>query len=220
MILAALLLQASPVQATEESRRLYEPYRQCLDGQRALLAGPDGETAGLDRARTSCMAENLSAGSNTLFAEMRSGLSQAEAIERGSALRREIEQDAVARARAQGDHAASDSTATIRTVVANVTIPDEIAPAIIPYVRCLMASQGIPIRRPGGAAEPPAAAVDANCTPVRQEAARRADAMLVAQHRGRPDERTALIERTLTGVEDFAGASAAPPHEGKPDASN
>jgi hypothetical protein len=46
--------------------------------------------------------------------------------------------------------------------------------------------------------------------------------MLVRQHRGGSSEqRTALIERTLAGVDNFAGASPVPPpNEGKPDAPN
>jgi predicted ABC-type transport system involved in lysophospholipase L1 biosynthesis ATPase subunit len=100
MIIAALLLQASTPQVTAESRRLYEPYRQCLFGQSALLAGPEGETSGLDQARTRCLAQNLSAGTNALFAEMRTGASQDEAGERVAALRIAVEQEAVTRARA------------------------------------------------------------------------------------------------------------------------
>lgn len=99
-------------------------------------------------------------------------------------------------------------------------IPDEIAPAIVPYMRCLAASRGVPIRAPGhGAVEPPTAAVGADCTPVRAAAARNAETMLAAQHRGTREERAALIERTLAGVDGFANMSAsAPPSERKPDA--
>jgi hypothetical protein len=216
MIVVALLLQVSAVEVTAESRRLYEPYRQCLSGQTALLAGPEGETSGLDRARTNCMAQNLSAGSNALFAEVRGGLTQDQAVERLGALRTEIEREMLARA-----GAAPPATTTRAVARASVEIPDEIAPAIVPYVRCLMASRGVPIRGPGGGAEEaPAAERGADCTPVRREAARRADAMLVAQRRGTREERAALIERTLAGVESFADASALPTPERRSDASN
>ena len=44
--------------------------------------------------------------------------------------------------------------------IASLAIPDEIAPAIVPYIRCLMASRGVPDPgAPGhGAVEPPSAA--------------------------------------------------------------
>lgn len=102
-------------------------------------------------------------------------------------------------------------------------IPDEIAPAVVPYMRCLMGSRGVPEGRPGtAAARAPSAAPGTDCTPVRAAAARNAEAMLAAQHRGTPQERTALIERTLGSIDGFATHFAPPasPSEGKPNASN
>jgi hypothetical protein len=102
-------------------------------------------------------------------------------------------------------------------------IPDEIAPAVVPYMRCLLASRGMTIRAPGhGAIQAPTAAVGTDCTPVRATAARNADTMLAAQHRGNPAERTALIERTLASMDRFVDATGGPqsPSESKSDAPN
>lgn len=103
MILISLLLQASasvgPISA--ESRSLYEPYRQCLLAQAPLLSAPQGENgSGLDQARSRCLSQNLSAGSAAMFAEMRAGASQSEAVDRVAALRNQVEQEAVAAVRA------------------------------------------------------------------------------------------------------------------------
>jgi hypothetical protein len=233
MILAALLLQASAVQPTAESRRLYEPYRQCLSGQAALLAGPEGESSGLDQARSRCMAQNLSAGTNALFVEMRTGASQSEAGERVAALRIEVEQEALAAVRANHGVAAPADTAAnpapsappamardVRLV--SLDIPDEIAPAIVPYLRCVMASNGVQMRSAASEPQPPAAAVGADCSATRAQSARRGEEMLGAQHRGSLKQRRAFVERALVGVDAFAARSAGPPSlpEEEPDAKN
>jgi hypothetical protein len=93
----------------------------------------------------------------------------------------------------------------------HLNIPDEIAPAIVPYVNCVMASRGVQMRSSGNAVQAPAVPAGSDCTPARAEAARQADAMLAGQHRGSRQQRQALIERTLTNVDNFAAASSTPP---------
>jgi hypothetical protein len=95
-------------------------------------------------------------------------------------------------------------------IESQLEIPDEIAPAITFYMRCLLASRGIPIGPPGGTHETPVVPVGADCSQQRSEAARRADAMLIARHRSDHDERHSLIERTLTSVETFVASIRAP----------
>lgn len=127
-------------------------------------------------------------------------------------------------AAAQPTAPSTDAPATtVRAVpVARLTIPDEIAPAIVPYVNCLMASRGVPVRSShDGPIVPPSVPAGADCAPARHEAARRADAMLVSQHRGSLAQRASLIERTLASVDSFATTfTTAPPAGSKPDASN
>gem|GEM_PF-6487366 len=90
-------------------------------------------------------------------------------------------------------------------------IPDEIGPAIAPYVRCRIASAGIEIRSSmDGPVERPAAAVGADCAQVRRQAAERAQQMLRNRRGGTEADRRALVERTLTSVDNFVPVSAAP----------
>ena len=109
----------------------------------------------------------------------------------------------------------------VRSLV-SLDIPDEIAPAILPYVSCRLASAGIPLRSSrDGPEETPTVAVGAGCTESRAEAARRAEAMLRAQRRGSRSERRVYVERVLSNVDDFvSGDLMAPPVEEKPDAEN
>ena len=104
--------------------------------------------------------------------------------------------------------------------MARLDIPDEIAPAVVPYMRCLMGSRGVPEGRPG-AARAPSVAPGTDCAPVRATAARNAEAMLAAQHRGNPQERAAMIERALAGIDGFAAGFTPPATtpENKPDSS-
>ena len=91
-------------------------------------------------------------------------------------------------------------------VQGRLDIPDEIAPAIVPYVRCKIASAGIEIRSSlGGPVQRPSVAAGADCTQARAQAATRADQMLRDQRRGSEAERNALIERTLASVDAFLG---------------
>ena len=106
--------------------------------------------------------------------------------------------------------------------IASFDVPDEIAPAILPYMSCRLASAGIPLRSSrDGPEETPAVSIGASCTASRAEAARRAEAMLRAQHRGSRSERRAYVERVLSNVDNFvSGSLMAPQIEEKSDAAN
>ena len=96
-------------------------------------------------------------------------------------------------------------------------IPDEIAPAIIPYLQCAMASRGVEQRvSENGPRVRPAAPMGADCASHRAEAARRAEEMLRSQGRGSPAERRAFVERALTDVDTFAAGAGRPPAEPSP----
>jgi hypothetical protein len=87
-------------------------------------------------------------------------------------------------------------------------IPDEIAPAVVPYMRCLDASRGMEVRSQGRVlAPPPGISLGSDCSEHRARAARLADEMLRARHRGRRSERRAFIERTLASIDRFVEAS-------------
>lgn len=94
---------------------------------------------------------------------------------------------------------------------ARLVIPDEIAAAVVPYMRCLDASRGMEVRSQGRVLPPPPGiSLGSDCSRHRAIAARQADDMLQAQHRGRRSERGAFIERTLTSIDNFVGASSQP----------
>ena len=109
-----------------------------------------------------------------------------------------------------------------RVLLRRLDIPDEIAPAIVPYMQCVMASRGVAQRASvDGPLVRPVAPVGADCSSHRAQAARRAEDMLRTQGRGDPAERTAFVERVLADVEAFvaeAGRPPANPPAGEPDA--
>jgi hypothetical protein len=91
-------------------------------------------------------------------------------------------------------------------VSATLDIPDEIAPAVVPYMMCLLGSAGIEMRREGQAVAP-AAEKGADCSGQRKLAAERADKMLKQAGRGDREARTAFIEKTLVSMERFSKPS-------------
>jgi hypothetical protein len=95
---------------------------------------------------------------------------------------------------------------TVVVESAPLTIPDEIAPAVIPYMACLTAAKGSPLRN--GLDGPEALRgqykVGQNCTEVRAEASRNADRMLKGKRSKR--ERADLINSTLVSIDTFVGS--------------
>jgi hypothetical protein len=92
--------------------------------------------------------------------------------------------------------------------LAHLDVPDEIAPAVLPYMGCLMARDGAEVRgrldpRPLGTGP------GTDCGPHRETAQQRADTLLRRMGGRSADERSAYIERTLVSMEAFIGASRA-----------
>jgi hypothetical protein len=95
-----------------------------------------------------------------------------------------------------------------------LVIPDEIAPAIVPYMTCQLLAHGVRIGPPGAAqAIPTAEQRQADCSGARQEAARRAERLLEQRGRGNAAERQAAVERVLASADAFV-AQTAPPASG------
>lgn len=105
--------------------------------------------------------------------------------------------------------------------MARLVIPDQIAPAILPYLRCRLDSIGQPVYSgTGGPRVQSSVPVGADCSSARTEAARRAEQMLVEQRRGDAAERRAFIERALVDVDTFVSNAqpAMAPAQEKPNA--
>jgi hypothetical protein len=102
---------------------------------------------------------------------------------------------------------------TVRAVrMGSINIPDEIAPAIVPYFDCQMASHGVRQGPPGSAQIiPPPEQFGASCSEARLHSARRAESMLRAQHRGSANQRRVFVERVLANVDTFVAAAGMPP---------
>jgi hypothetical protein len=133
----------------------------------------------------------------------------------GAAVRREMREQQAMDALPPSEVAAAKEGRNLTPLATDrplgrLNIPDEIAPAIGPYVNCVVASRGMQMRSSGNAVQTPAVPVGADCAPVRAEAARRAEAILVSQRRGSREQRQALIERTLASVDAFATTLATP----------
>ncbi|MCA1660504.1 MAG: hypothetical protein LC642_08235 [Verrucomicrobiaceae bacterium] len=100
--------------------------------------------------------------------------------------------------------AGEPSTALVRGPVleSRLVIEDDIAPAVMPYLGCLMARDGVQVRgrydpRPQGVGP------GADCTPFRERAEREADVLLRRIGGRSREERAALIEQTLSSIDDF-----------------
>jgi hypothetical protein len=90
-----------------------------------------------------------------------------------------------------------------------IVIPDDIGAAVVPYMGCLLARDGVEVRggfdpRPAGVAR------GADCAPYREAAARRADALLRRIGGRSADQRRDYIERTLSAVEAFHNSTHRP----------
>jgi hypothetical protein len=94
--------------------------------------------------------------------------------------------------------------------LASFKIPDEIAPAMFPYMHCLLARNGAPLHDAQGRLLAPPTGQAADCASVRSRSAAHADRMLrqqgVSDRRARADR----IETVLTGIERFTGFTAMP----------
>jgi hypothetical protein len=95
--------------------------------------------------------------------------------------------------------------------MASLTIPDEIAPAVLPYLDCLQARIDMRVYSEGKLVPPPPGVTEgSDCRPTREHARQDADTMLKRLGgRGR-GERAAFIERTLTSMDEFTKLPAFP----------
>jgi hypothetical protein len=93
-------------------------------------------------------------------------------------------------------------------------IPDEIAPAIIPYIRCLVTSEGLPMYTEGRKQlipPPSGVAKGSNCADFRVRARSDAEMLLRRQGKGGKAEREKLIDDTLGQADNFFRSTATPP---------
>ena len=103
---------------------------------------------------------------------------------------------------ASPSHIEAHSPIVRRIPIGRLVIPDEIAPAVVPYMSCLYASRGIAISS-NGVRERPVVAEGADCALHRERAARRAEGMLRDQGSGSRVERRAYVEAVLGRIEAF-----------------
>lgn len=85
---------------------------------------------------------------------------------------------------------------------ARLEIPDEIAPAVVPYMLCKLSSAGVNIGPPERR-EAPTVAVGTDCAPARAKAVANADTLLKRSGSMTKDQRRDLVERTLQSIETF-----------------
>lgn len=222
-LLLILLQAASPVSA--DARQKYEPFRTCLIGEARSQTKP-GEDDGaiLERARSSCFAANLASGSAAMFAEINSGATQQQAVERVGRLREEAEAIAAIRAvkAAGGPPPAPPAIEKRGVVLARLEIPDEISPAVTPYIVCLGARAGHSVYTGEGRQLAPTSPVAPGdtCGAERTKAAADADRLLRRQGRRDAQARRSLIEKTLNDIDAFERDSSPPPSMSRTDAPN
>jgi hypothetical protein len=96
--------------------------------------------------------------------------------------------------------------------VARIDIPDDIAPALVPYMTCLIASAGLPMFSEGKPVAPPPGIIKgSDCSAVRSKAFKDADTMLEQAGRKEPGERAAYIDKALAAMDRFQAATNLPP---------
>jgi hypothetical protein len=106
---------------------------------------------------------------------------------------------------------------TTDTAVARLDIPDEIAPALLPYLRCKLASAGLELRSSvNGPVQRPTAPVGADCKNVREEAALKAERMLRDRRRGPSADHRAFVRRALASIDNFIDAPLQMPPQMQP----
>lgn len=94
-----------------------------------------------------------------------------------------------------------------QAAVSSMQIPDEIAPAVVPYVRCVIASAGVPMYTAGRKAlipPPPGIGKGSDCSAIRHKAAQDAEKLLKRSGKMPRRERQAFIERVLSEAGNFS----------------
>lgn len=110
------------------------------------------------------------------------------------------------------DGEAPDAPFRLPQVESSLEIPDEIAPAVMPYMLCQVASAGVPMYTEGKKAlipPPPGITKGSDCGAARAKAATDADRMLKRAGRKGKAERGAYVEKVLRDMDEFHAASQA-----------
>lgn len=90
-----------------------------------------------------------------------------------------------------------------KTETRSLHIPDEVAPAVQPYLDCRLQSLGATIKHTDGKLADSLVEKGGDCSALRTKAATDADAMLVKTGKDEAD-RTKMVQDTLKSIDDFA----------------
>ena len=90
-----------------------------------------------------------------------------------------------------------------KTETHSLHIPDEVAPAVEPYLQCRLQSLGATVKGTNGKTVDPVVEKGGDCSALRAKAAIDADALLVKAGKDAAD-RTAMVQDTLKSIDDFA----------------
>lgn len=100
---------------------------------------------------------------------------------------------------------------TVPVMTGRLVIPDEIAPAVMPYMACKLRAAGVPVRKAGAPIPPQSKPSGENCAPVREKASRDALAMLERAKINPPQGRVAFVAKTLDQIDQFTPAAPGQP---------
>lgn len=107
--------------------------------------------------------------------------------------------------------AAPQPVRTVETTekIGSIDVPDEIAPAIGPYITCRIMASGTPLIVEG---KPVSYTLSGqtDCAKVRENAAREADSLLVRQGMGDEAKRRAFVGKALADADSFTATLSTP----------
>ncbi len=102
-------------------------------------------------------------------------------------------------------------------VIGSHNVPDELVPALIPFMNCLAASSGIPVVSNGRPVPPPPGITrGSDCRASRQQAQLRGDQILRRLGVENGEQRRIRVETALVSAENFAAMSRNPPPPSQP----
>ncbi len=102
-------------------------------------------------------------------------------------------------------------------VIGSHNVPDELVPALIPFMNCLAASSGIPVISNGRPVPPPPGITrGSDCGASRQQAQLRGDQILRRLGVEDGEQRRVRVEAALVNAENFAAMSRNPPPPSQP----
>ncbi|QNO28295.1 hypothetical protein EEB18_004900 [Sphingopyxis sp. OPL5] len=102
-------------------------------------------------------------------------------------------------------------TRTVETTekIGSIKVPDEIAPAVGPYITCRIMASGTPLIVEGKPVNYNLPG-QTDCAKVRENAAREADKLLTQQGMSDKAKRQAFVDRVLADADSFAAALSTP----------